>query len=110
MRKDQQGKEDQTLRSLSSLLCKRVDIGTAILPKPLFIKEGQNGEKIANATIDCVDVLNKDHDKEEETEYANIVQSEFNAVVIEVSSILVLVCLFCRTFYLKDQNLNSSLQ
>lgn len=95
--------EGPTLRELSSLLCKRIDIGTTILPKPLFVNEAKNGVKIDNATVD---VASSDGDPssqhslsncvdEEATQYANVVQSEFNAIVIEVRFINIIRHLFC---------------
>jgi len=75
-----------TLRELSNQLCKRIDIGTAILPKPLFV----NDEEVENATVECAKENPSSSSSptplpccDEETKYAKIVKSEFNAVVIE---------------------------
>ncbi len=104
-----------TLRELStSLVCKKIDIGTAILPKPLFVHETED-HKLPTATIDCVDNDdNDDNDKgiinnstkgeadgsglesTNETQYAKIVKSEFNAIVIEVRE-KVKHTIFCST-------------
>lgn len=64
----------ESLRHLASKLCKTIDIGTAVLPKPLF-----EATDMACATVDCT--INAD--KHNLTEYARIVSSEFNAIVIE---------------------------
>lgn len=83
--------KEKTLREIASSLCKTVDIGTAILPKPLFSEwetsESDSGalSEIPNASVAC-------HDPDtnippttdpKETAYARIVASEFNSIVIE---------------------------
>ena len=100
-------KEDLTLRELSTQLCKQIDIGTAILPKPLFVHdhdEKLNPIKIDNATVDCVPnevayLQEGEKEKSDETHYAQIVQSEFNAIVIEVR-LMMISLIFC--FFLKS--------
>ena len=95
--KNSNKKEDLTLRQLSTTLCRKIDIGTAILPKPLFVHddETKNGVEIGNATVECVDIprsdddndddINGDDSPDKETLYAKVVQSEFNSIVIEVN-------------------------
>ena len=99
--KNSNKKEDLTLRQLSTTLCRKIDIGTAILPKPLFVhddetkNETKNGAEIGNATVECVDIprcdddndddINGDDSPDKETLYAKVVQSEFNSIVIEVN-------------------------
>jgi hypothetical protein len=98
-------KDGPTLRELSSsLLCRRIDIGTAILPKPLFMKEKQDDDdndgttKMGNATIDCVPTAFTTSSNNEETRYAKIVQSEFNSIVIEVSFLYIIALMFMFMF------------
>ena len=77
-----------TIRDVASSLCKHIDIGTAILPKPLFSEwdydvddnGNQSSEKkeIPNATVAVASSKSS-----KETRYAQIVSSEFNAIVIE---------------------------
>jgi len=74
---------EKTLREIASSLCKTVDIGTAILPKPLF-SEWETSEsgalsEIPNASVACYD----QDSPPKETTYARIVASEFNSIVIE---------------------------
>ena len=74
---------EKTLREIASSLCKTVDIGTAILPKPLF-SEWETSEsgalsEIPNASVACYDP----DIPPKETTYARIVASEFNSIVIE---------------------------
>lgn len=82
-----ENQKSQSLRELASSLCKRVDIGTAILPKPLF--EHDDNDNIPNATIDCSNTDDADKQQQQqlqqqqETRYAQIVSSEFNSIVIE---------------------------
>jgi len=95
--KNSNKKEDLTLRQLSTTLCRKIDIGTAILPKPLFVHddETKNGVEIGNAIVECVDIprsdddndddINGDDSPDKETLYAKVVQSEFNSIVIEVN-------------------------
>jgi endo-1,4-beta-xylanase len=78
--------KESSLREIASTLCKRVDIGTAILPKPLFSEwETLDGTKteIENATLACHDPDISITSCSQETQYASIVASEFNAIVIE---------------------------
>lgn len=98
----------ETLRQLASSLCKQIDIGTAILPKPLFVHDDQEvkGEKMGNATIACAS--QKEEEQGEETRYAKIVQSEFNAVVIEVSYFLFYLFSSSRTKYTCTSKVNFS--
>ena len=72
---------EETLRSVASSMCKRFDIGTAILPKPLFSEWDDDDKKkeIPNATMACSDPASGT----EETRYAQIVSEEFNSIVIE---------------------------
>lgn len=84
---DSEGENDgPTLRELSNQLCKRIDIGTAILPKPLFVHDGGD-EKIENATVACASENPSPSSPQpncgEKTTYAKIVKSEFNSIVIE---------------------------
>lgn len=90
-------KDNLTLRELATQLCKQIDIGTAILPKPLFVHDDEtNHIKIDNATVECVsndndnDVRVEGKNKNDETQYAQLVQSEFNAIVIEVRIIIII--------------------
>lgn len=78
------GESDKhTIRSIASSLCKRIDVGTAILPKPLFsewLNDDENGPKkaIPNATVAVASSMSP-----QDTRYAQIVSSEFNSIVIE---------------------------
>lgn len=63
----------ETLRSLTSTICRKIDIGTAVLPKPLFEERTMNC-----ATIEC-----SEEKSNQGTRYADIVSSEFNSIVIE---------------------------
>jgi len=99
-----------TLRQQAARCCKSIDIGTAVLPKPLCIKDwdertqedngddGENGtaqvpqadfrlppienERIAGATIEA-GPEDHDHAHSSGTRYARILSSEFNSIVIE---------------------------
>lgn len=72
---------DTTIRKIAASLCKRVDIGTAILPKPLFSEfDNDNGDEIPNATVA---IASPTSPQTKETRYAQIVSSEFNSIVIE---------------------------
>ena len=76
--------DNVTLRQVASQACKTIDIGTAILPKPLF--ENDHDESMGNATVSIAtktDTNNNSHSQNESTTYANIVSSEFNSIVIE---------------------------
>lgn len=78
---------DLTLRQLAATLCKRVDVGTAILPKPLFsewetTQDGQTRE-IPNASVSVSATCNHSSSLLPETTYARIVSTEFNSIVIE---------------------------
>ncbi|GKY99631.1 hypothetical protein MPSEU_000917200 [Mayamaea pseudoterrestris] len=64
-----------TLKQLASLACKRIEIGTAVMPKPLFEPdpEDYNGsEELRDAAFST-----------KSTYYARILEQEFNAVVVE---------------------------
>ena len=95
-------KEDLTLKEIVEYGCKHVDIGTAILPKPLFVKDwdeydddddGDMNEDamIPPATIDVATNLNNSNSinmsrettTTTTTKYARVVEREFNAIVIE---------------------------
>lgn len=65
---------EETLRQVANRACKRIDIGCAILPDPLFRPDVQD--------YDGSDEL-RDAASSLETPYARTVRSEFNAVVIE---------------------------
>lgn len=64
--------DNLTLRAVADDACKRVVIGTAIMPEPLFATEG-GGARGAG----------ENDGNDDDNEYARIVESEFNAVVIE---------------------------
>jgi Beta-1,4-xylanase len=84
-------KGDLTLRQVASTLCKRIDIGTAILPKPLFSEwdTAQDGrqKEIPNASVSVPTSSSPSRNVLETTAatttYADIVSNEFNSVVIE---------------------------
>lgn len=65
--------DGDNLRSLTSKICRNIDLGTAVLPKPLFEERAMNC-----ATIEC-----SDDRSDQGTKYAEIVCSEFNSIVIE---------------------------
>ena len=98
-------KENLTLRELATQLCKQIDIGTAILPKPLFVHDDdETNIKIDNATVECVsndkDIrVEVQKDKNDETQYAQLVQSEFNAIVIEVRIMIMITFVFLCISY-----------
>ena len=73
-----------TLRQVASQSCKTIDIGTAVLPKPLFHKD-YGAEPMGNATVSIANSTHHENDNEDDepTTYAKIVASEFNAIVIE---------------------------
>ena len=91
----------ETLRDVASTCCKKVHIGTALLPKPLFMKDPEvDGDSINGAdtqdvmpdikcaTISTVDpafdpVITKSMRDRPLTRYGQVLTSEFNAVVIE---------------------------
>ena len=92
---------DETLSSIASRCCKKVYIGTAILPKPLFLHDSQidistdndnssssnrRTEEIKCATISTVDrdqLPNLDTPTHQLPQYTQTLLSEFNSVVIE---------------------------
>ena len=94
--------EDLTLKEIVEYGCKHVDIGTAILPKPLFVKDwdeyddddGHDGHDGMNedgmippATIDVATTFNDTSTSSRKTttttQYSRVVEREFNAIVIE---------------------------
>lgn len=82
---EREKEEALTLRQVASTVCKRIDIGTAILPKPLFsewdtTQDGQQKE-IPNACVSVTSTASENVDTS--TTYSKIVSSEFNSVVIE---------------------------
>uniref|UniRef100_A0A7S2UN11 endo-1,4-beta-xylanase n=1 Tax=Attheya septentrionalis TaxID=420275 RepID=A0A7S2UN11_9STRA len=85
-----------TLKEVVAQCCKRIDIGTAVLPKPLFLRdvevdeteEGGATSQIAGATVDVIaqegeDVPHGLRRSGKESKYAKVLQGEFNAIVIE---------------------------
>jgi GH35 family endo-1,4-beta-xylanase len=70
-----------TLRQTATLACKRIDIGTAILPKPLFFPDVEDLATTNNGNSDAPEYTTLSD--REPTLYATLVQQEFNAVVIE---------------------------
>lgn len=73
--------DTKTLRQVAASLCKSLDIGTAVLPRPLFAIS-KDEESIPNATVEC----HHHESSGQETElnkYAEIVSTEFNSIVIE---------------------------
>ena len=89
-----------TLKQIASIACKRIDIGTAVLPQPLFshdVEDLQNAEfarkqQLSHTTppstttttgTTVVDEVEYAVVSEEPTIYAKMVRQEFNAVVIE---------------------------
>lgn len=76
--------EKETLRSLSEKICRKIDVGTAVLPKPLFTE--YNDDQMGCATVACAD--SSDHqavpsERMGDTPYAKVVSSEFNSIVVE---------------------------
>ena len=78
---------DETLSSIASRCCKRVYIGTCVLPKPLFLHDHQDDKGIPCATISTVDqhqipdpATTPTH---ELPQYTQTILSEFNSIVIE---------------------------
>ena len=83
------------LKEIAFLACKRIDIGTAVLPQPLFshdVEDLPNTEfavkqPSSSNTNPPVSVNTDDIEyavvSEEPTIYAKLIQQEFNAVVIE---------------------------
>ena len=88
-------RNSMTLKEIASLACKRIDIGTAVLPQPLFshdVEDLPNTEfavkqPSSSNTNPPVSVNTDDIEyavlSEEPTIYAKLIQQEFNAVVIE---------------------------
>ena len=77
---------DLTLRQVASQACKSIDIGTAILPKPLFEKD--DDKSMGNATVSIVtpektNITPNDSQEESSSRYAKVVSKEFNSIVIE---------------------------
>jgi GH35 family endo-1,4-beta-xylanase len=76
--------DDQTLKQVAALCCKRIDIGTAVLPKPLF---SHDVEDLPNGNTDTKSKTIEDMEyaivSDAPTMYAKMIQQEFNAVVIE---------------------------
>lgn len=89
-----------SLRQMAARMCRRIDIGTAVLPKPLFCPDVEDFATVVAAT----NTNNNNHDDDNDDEYAysstlqslhqsittptptlyaSLVHQEFNAVVIE---------------------------
>jgi endo-1,4-beta-xylanase len=73
---DDDDEMDLTLKHYASLACKNIDVGTAVMPSPLFQADV---EDYASTEIELHDALRS----LPTTEYARFVIKEFNAVVIE---------------------------
>lgn len=80
-----------SLQQTAALACKRIDIGTAVLPKPLFSPDvedfatppaagGDKKQQQQQPENNEYAILNSDTGQ---TRYAAVVKQEFNAVVIE---------------------------
>mmetsp|Transcript_34972 Transcript_34972/g.52824 ORF Transcript_34972/g.52824 Transcript_34972/m.52824 type:complete len:461 (+) Transcript_34972:25-1407(+) len=97
---DEDDGDGPTLRQVASRCCKIIDVGTAVLPKPLLIpdwdeaaanEDNKNMDRIPCATIDIPtqqDDVNQHHHHHHQptknkTRYANVLQKEFNSIVIE---------------------------
>ena len=76
--------EKETLRTLSENICRKIDVGTAVLPKPLFTE--YDDDQMGCATVACA-ASSDDPDISSsgmgDTTYAKIVSSEFNSIVVE---------------------------
>jgi hypothetical protein len=82
-----------TLKELLFRGCKRVDLGAAVLPKPLFspdVDEEDFDLKDGGGTVGSTDyaqsregVAPEQHSAVSTTKYARILHQEFNAVVVE---------------------------
>jgi endo-1,4-beta-xylanase len=73
---EEEDEADLTLKHYASLACKRIDVGTAVMPSPLFEADV---EDYASAEIELHDALRS----LPTTEYARFVLREFNSVVVE---------------------------
>lgn len=63
-----------SLRQIANRACKSIDIGSAVLPKPLFHPDAED----YSGKEELFDVA-----ESVETQYARVLQKEFNAVVVE---------------------------
>jgi hypothetical protein len=64
-----------TLRQVAAKACKRIDVGAAVLPKPLFtadVEDYDGSEELRDVAQSIPD-----------THYARILRQEFNAIVVE---------------------------
>jgi endo-1,4-beta-xylanase len=73
---DDDDETDFTLKHYASAACKRVDVGTAIMPAPLFQPDAEDYGAVNEELHDAIQTLSS-------TPYSRFVLSEFNAVVVE---------------------------
>jgi endo-1,4-beta-xylanase len=75
------GDDGPTLKQVVADACKRIDIGTAVLPKPLFTSDAQDfGE---DDLEDFRSETANEASAESTSTYARVLQSEFNSIVVE---------------------------
>jgi len=71
---DEEAYHKLTLKQMASRACKHIDIGTAIMPKPLFtadVEDYDGSEELRDAAQSV------------ETHYARVCRTEFNAIIVE---------------------------
>jgi endo-1,4-beta-xylanase len=66
--------DSRTLKEVAAEACKRIDVGAAVLPKPLFSADAED----YNGDEELRDVA-----RSIETHYARVLHQEFNSIVVE---------------------------
>jgi hypothetical protein len=66
--------DSRTLKEVAAEACKRIDVGAAVLPKPLYSPDAEDysGDEELRDTARSI-----------ETHYARVLHQEFNAIVVE---------------------------
>jgi len=99
-RDDDDDVDDDTLRAVASRACKKIDIGTAVLPQPLFTPDVEDSDFLVENGGGAGDAANNTSmtpsspgegggasthsiGTNTTTRYARLIQQEFNSVVIE---------------------------
>lgn len=74
---DEETQDGPTLRQIARACCKPLDIGTAVMPKPLFQASAlEHGDDLDGPLLE-------DGEEGIQTQYARVVANEFNAIVVE---------------------------